>query len=77
MCMANKVTPFPEPPPSHAEEPIQLICMIGSQRVVLNWTPPDPDTKHRNLNHQNRPLAEVIPFRKKRQRKNRSRPDRS
>jgi hypothetical protein len=69
--MANKVTPFPEPPPSPAEEPIQLICMIGSQRVVLNSTPPDLGTEHRNLNHQNRQLAEVIPFRKKRPRKNR------
>jgi hypothetical protein len=75
--MANKVTPFPEPPPSRAEEPIQLICMIGSQRVVLNWTPPDLDTEHRNLNHQTCQRAEVIPFRKNRQRKNISRPDRS
>jgi hypothetical protein len=41
VSMAKRVTPFPESPPSHTQEPVQLVCMIGSQRVVLNWTAPD------------------------------------
>ena len=68
--MANQVVPFPEPPPSHPEKPLQLICMIGNQRVVLNWPATVPEPKRPDPNKPNSQFAEVILFRKKRKKQN-------